>query len=113
MSTYPTPKAKGKTNKVMASVVFTPLSFIEALVIALIFAAAVSTLGLIIGSIARTQDQAVWIAVFFTMVMVMLGGTFFEIPEGSVFSLISKFDKSNNQQTNERIRISINQQIIF
>ena len=69
---------------------FTPLSFVECLVIALIFSAAASSLGLIIGSAARTEDQATWIAVVFTMTMVMLGGTFFEISEGSVLYTISK-----------------------
>ena len=69
---------------------FTPLSFIESLVVALIFIAAVSSLGLIIGSLARTEDQAMWIAVFFTMAMVMLGGTFVEIPEGGVLNVLSK-----------------------
>jgi ABC-2 type transport system permease protein len=69
---------------------FTPLSFFECLVIALIFSAAASSLGLIIGSAARTEDQATWIAVVFTMTMVMLGGTFFEISEGSVLYTISK-----------------------
>jgi len=59
---------------------FTPLSFVECLVIALILSAAASALGLIIGSIVRTEDQAAWGAVVFTMTMVMLGGTFFEIP---------------------------------
>ena len=69
---------------------FTPLSFVESLVVALIFSAAASTLGLIIGSVARSEDQAVWIAVVFTMTMVMAGGTFFPIPEGSVFEIISR-----------------------
>ena len=69
---------------------FTPLSFVEALVIALIFAAAASALGLVIASIARTEDQATWIAVFFTMAMVMIGGTFFPISEGSVLYTISR-----------------------
>ena len=69
---------------------FTPLSFLTVLFIALIFAAAASTLGLIIASIARTEDQAVWISVFFTMATVMLGGTFFEITEGSVLYIFSK-----------------------
>jgi ABC-2 type transport system permease protein len=62
---------------------FTPLSFVESLVITLIFAAASSALGLVIASIARSEDAATWIAVFFTMAMVMLGGTFVEIP-GSI-----------------------------
>ena len=69
---------------------FTPLSFAECLVIALIFAAAASALGLIIASIARTEDGATWIAVCFTMVMVMLGGTFFTISEGSVLYAFSR-----------------------
>jgi len=70
--------------------IFTPLSFIQTLVLALIFSAAVSTLGLIIGSITRSPDQAVWVAVSFTMTMVMLGGTFFEIPESSKLYALSK-----------------------
>ncbi|TET17957.1 MAG: ABC transporter permease, partial [Dehalococcoidia bacterium] len=69
---------------------FTPLSFIESMVLAVIFIAAVSSMGLIIGSIARTEDQATWIAVFFTMATVILGGTFFEIPEGGVLNVLSK-----------------------
>ena len=69
---------------------FTPLSFVESLAIALVFAAAASALGLAIASIARTPDQAAWIAIVFTMAMTMLGGTFFEIPEGSVLYAISR-----------------------
>ena len=69
---------------------FTPLSFIECLVIALIFAAAAGALGLVIASIARSEDGAIWIGVVLTMAMVMLGGTFFPIPEGSVLDTISK-----------------------
>jgi ABC-2 type transport system permease protein len=71
--------------------IFTPLSFIECLVIALVFAAAASALGMIIASVARSEDGATWIAVFFTMVMVMLGGTFFEISKGSVLYAVSQF----------------------
>ena len=69
---------------------FTPLSFLMVLLVALVFAAAASTLGLIIASISRTEDQATWIGVFFTMSTVMLGGTFFEIPEGSVLETVGK-----------------------
>ena len=64
--------------------------FIECLVIALVFAAASSAVGLVIASIARSEDGAVWIAVFFTMATTMLGGTFFTIPEGSVLYTISR-----------------------
>jgi ABC-2 type transport system permease protein len=86
---------------------FTPLSFIESLVIALIFAAAASALGLVIASIARSEDGAAWIAVFFTMVMVMLGGTFFGIPEGSVLYTISRF--SINTYANDAFKTIIAQ----
>jgi len=69
---------------------FTPLSFVECLVIALIFAAAASALGLVIASVVRTEDQATWVAVFFTMAMVMVSGTFFPITEGTVMYTVSK-----------------------
>ncbi len=86
---------------------FTPLSFIESLVIALIFAAAASALGLVIASVARSEDGATWIAVFFTMVMVMLGGTFFEISEGSVLYTISRV--SINTYANDAFKTIITQ----
>ncbi|MBN1856565.1 MAG: ABC transporter permease [Dehalococcoidia bacterium] len=69
---------------------FTPLSFIMTLCLALVFSAAASTLALIIASVSRTDDQATWISVFFTMSTVMLGGTFFEIPLGSVLFTIGR-----------------------
>ncbi|MBL7165015.1 MAG: ABC transporter permease [Dehalococcoidales bacterium] len=87
--------------------VFTPLAFVECLVIAIVFAAAASALGLIIASIARTEDQATWIAVFFTMSMVMLGGTFFEISEGSVLYTISRV--SLNTYANDAFKTIIAQ----
>ena len=68
---------------------FTPVSFLESLVLALIFAAASSAIGLIIGSIARTNGQATWISVFFTMLMVMLSGTFFTIQKGTTLDALS------------------------
>ncbi len=70
--------------------IFTPYSFLASLVIGLIFAAAASALGMIIASIARTEDGASWIAVVLTMFMVMMGGTFFPVEEGSVLALIGK-----------------------
>ncbi|MFC1919582.1 ABC transporter permease [Chloroflexota bacterium] len=74
--------------------VFTPLSFISALLIALVFAAAASALGMVIASVARSEDAATWIAVFITMAMVMIGGTFFPISEGTVLDSISKISIS-------------------
>jgi ABC-2 type transport system permease protein len=81
---------------------FTPLSFIESLIVALIFAAAGGAIGLVIAAIARTEDQATWIAVFFTMTMVMTSGTFFPIPEDSVLYIISK--ASINTYANDAFR---------
>lgn len=86
---------------------FTPLTFIEVLVIVLIFAGAASAIGLVIASIARTQDQASWIAVLFTMVTVMLGGTFFEITEDSVLYSVSHI--SLNTYVNKAIDTIISQ----
>jgi ABC-2 type transport system permease protein len=70
---------------------FTPLSFVNALLVALIFAGAASALGLVLASVARTPDQATWMGVFITMAMVMVSGTFFAIEEGSVMEIISRF----------------------
>ncbi|MFH1647565.1 MAG: ABC transporter permease [Chloroflexota bacterium] len=69
---------------------FTPVSFLAALVVAFVFAAAAAALGLIIASVARSEDGAAWIGVVFTMTMVMLGGTFFQVAEGSVLDTIGK-----------------------
>jgi ABC-2 type transport system permease protein len=82
--------------------IFTPVSFLESLVLALIFAAASSAIGLIIGSLARTENQATWIAVFFTMLMVMLSGTFVPISKGTVFYTLSRF--SINTYANDAFR---------
>jgi ABC-2 type transport system permease protein len=86
---------------------FTPLSFVQTIVIAFVFAAAASALGLVIAAIARTEDAASWIAIFFTMVMVMLGGTFFEIPEGSALYTVSRF--SLNTYANDAFKTIITQ----
>lgn len=71
--------------------IFTPLSFIQSLVIILIFAAAASALGMVIATIARSEDGATWIAVFFTMATVMVSGTFFTISEDSALYTLSQF----------------------
>ena len=81
---------------------FTPLSFIEAMGVAVVFAMAGSAIGLVIASIARTQDAATWIGVFVTMAMTMLGGTFFEISKGSVLYTLGRF--SVNTYANEAFK---------
>ena len=86
---------------------FTPLSFLTVLLIALIFTAAASSLGLVIASLAHTEDQAIWISVFFTMATVMLGGTFFVIPEDHVLYILSR--ASMNTYVNSALRTIIAQ----
>ena len=68
-----------------------PLVFLETLVFAALIAAAVSAAGLVIGSLARTPDQASWIAVFFTMSMTVFAGTFFDVGDSGPLAIISKF----------------------
>jgi len=69
---------------------FTPLTFGQSLVIALIFTAAASAIGLVIASIARSEEGASWIAIVFSVVSFMLGGTFFAIAEDSAFYSLSR-----------------------
>jgi ABC-2 type transport system permease protein len=87
--------------------IFTPLSFLSSLVVALIFTGAASALGLVIASVARTPDQATWMGVFFTMAMVMVSGTFFPIEKGSVMDIISRF--SVNTYANDAFNTLINE----
>ncbi len=74
--------------------IFTPLSFLQVLVVALVFSAAASSLGLVIAVISRTADQAVWISVVFTNVSVILGGTFFPLPENGIWSILGRISIS-------------------
>ena len=46
---------------------------------------------MIIASISRTEEAANWIAIVVTMFMVMIGGTFFQVAEGSVLATMGKF----------------------
>jgi ABC-2 type transport system permease protein len=87
--------------------IFTPLSFLACLVIAIIFAAAGSSLGLIIASIARSEEGAAWIAVVFSVVTFMFGGTFFEIAGDSGLYIISRF--SINSYGNQAFEAIINE----
>ena len=86
--------------------IFTPLSFIESLLIALLFATACSAIGLLIASAVRTQDSATWIGVFFTMTMTMLGGTFFTISKGTTLYTFSKL--SVNGYANDAFKTLVN-----
>jgi ABC-2 type transport system permease protein len=86
---------------------FTPLSFLASLIIALVFTAAASAIGLIIASIARSEDGATWIAVVFSVLTFMLGGTFFTVDEGSGLYFISRF--SINTYANDAFKAVINE----
>ncbi len=85
--------------------IFTPLSFVEVLGLALLFAAAGGAVGMFIASIARTPDSANWIAVFFTMGTVMLGGTFFTLTKGTMIYTLSRF--SINTYANQAFKALI------
>ena len=87
--------------------IFTPLSFLLSLVIALIFTGTASAVGLIIASIARSEDGATWIAVVFSVITFMIGGTFFEIAEGTTLYTISRI--SINSYANKAFDIIIAQ----
>ena len=82
--------------------IFTPISFLEVLGLSLVFAAAGGAVGMLIASVARTPDSANWIAVFFTMGTVMLGGTFFTLTKGTVIYTLSRF--SINTYANEAFK---------
>jgi ABC-2 type transport system permease protein len=86
--------------------IFTPLSFLGCLLIALIFATACSAVGLLITSIARTGESSTWVGVFFTMAMTMLGGTFFTISKGTTLYTFSKL--SINTYANDAVKTLIN-----
>jgi ABC-2 type transport system permease protein len=81
---------------------FTPVTFLESLFIVLLFTAAASAIGLVIASIARTEEAANWIGVVFTMFMVMLGGTFFQLEPGTFLYNLGRV--SINTYANEALR---------
>lgn len=77
----------------LAFVVFRPggaLEFVELLAFALLASAAFTGVSLVIGAVARTRNQAAWAAVFFTLLMVVFSGTFFQITEGTLMHTISR-----------------------
>ena len=59
-------------------------------VFSLLIAAAVSSLGLVVAGMARTQEQATWGSVFLTMTMTVFGGTFISVGETGVLAFLSK-----------------------
>lgn len=77
----------------LAFIVFRPagaLTFAQLMAFTVLTAAAFSGVALVIGAAARTRSQASWAAVFFTLLMMVFGGTFFEISDGTLLDTISK-----------------------
>jgi len=68
---------------------------------------ACGAIGLVIASVARSEDSATWIGVFFTMSMTMLGGTFFTISSGTALYTISKI--SINGYANDAFRTLVSE----
>ena len=64
--------------------------FVQLIAFSVLIAAAVSAVGLVIGAAARTRDQAIWAAVFFTMFMTIFGGTFFAVADGPL-AVVARF----------------------
>ena len=65
-------------------------AFAQVVVFSLLVAAAVSSLGLVVAGMARTQEQATWRSVFLTMTMTVFSGTFVSVGETGVLAFLSK-----------------------
>ena len=62
----------------------------QVLAFSLLIAAAVSSLGLVVAGLSRTQEQATWGSVFLTMTMTVFSGTFVSVGETGVLAFLSK-----------------------
>ena len=65
-------------------------AFAQVLLFTVLIATSVSALGLVIGAVARTRDQAIWMAALVTMFMSIFGGTFLDPGETGAFALLSR-----------------------
>ena len=66
------------------------IDFVQLILFSALIAMAVSAIGLVIGSVARTRDQAAWAAVFITMFMTVFGGTFFDVAGAGPLEALSR-----------------------
>ncbi len=64
-----------------------PALYGQVLVFCLLISAAVSAIGLAIGALCTSRDQAVWASVVVTMFMTVFGGTFFFALDGAMDAL--------------------------
>lgn len=69
---------------------FTLSNWLSSVLFGLVVTAAVASIGMIVAGLARTENQATWGAVFFTMGMAIFGGTFWDSGTGNVFGVIGK-----------------------
>ena len=65
-------------------------TFAQVLAFSVLIAAAVSSLGLVVAGLARTEDQATWGSVFLTMTLTVFSGTFVSVGETGVMAFLSK-----------------------
>lgn len=65
-------------------------TFAQVVVFSLLISAAVSSLGLVVAGLARTEDQATWGSVFLTMTLTVFSGTFVSVGETGVLAFLSK-----------------------
>ena len=68
-----------------------PVAFLQCLVLTLVVAAAVTSVGLVIAALARTDEQAAFAAVFVTMIMSVFGGTFFPTSGAGWLDALGRF----------------------
>ena len=61
--------------------------YLQVLVMCLLVSAAVSAIGLAIGALCTSRDQAIWASVVVTMFMTVFGGTFFPTSGGAMDTL--------------------------
>ena len=65
-------------------------TFAQVVVFSLLISAAVSSLGLVVAGMARTQEQATWGSVFLTMTLTVFSGTFISVGETGVLGFLSR-----------------------
>lgn len=69
---------------------FGPLQYGEFLAFTLLLAGAASAVAVFVAAIARTRDQATWLAVIITITMAVIGGSFFDLELNGVLDVLSR-----------------------
>lgn len=70
---------------------FTPSSFAQIILFSAAVAAAGAALGLLIASVARSKEQAIWGSVIYSNLAAMIGGSFMAVDSGSLVAKIGRF----------------------